>query len=96
MSSPVSVSVHHLTPTQVVANVDLLSLAVLSLGTFPPFFAFGPMIGSLNAGRPRHLHRILGVTFVCFGYILAPHGLALLGVVVPHIELPYYEPPTPP
>lgn len=73
-----------------------LSLAVLGLGTFPTLFAFGTALGSLNTRQRGALHRVLGVTFVGLGYILVSHGLTLLGIAVPHVEIPYYQPLTPP
>lgn len=73
-----------------------LSLAVLGLGTFPSLFAYGTMLGSLSTSQRAGLHRVLGVAFVALGYILLSHGLILLGIHVPHVELPYYQPLTEP
>jgi sulfite exporter TauE/SafE len=73
-----------------------LSLAVLGLGTFPTLFAYGTMLGSLTATQRGFLHRILGVAFLALGYILLSHGLMLLGVSVPHVNIPYYQPLTDP
>ena len=69
-----------------------LSLAVLGLGTFPSLFAFGTVLGSLTARQRGALHRVLGVAFLGLGYVLVSHGLTLLGVDVPHVDLPYYQP----
>jgi sulfite exporter TauE/SafE len=73
-----------------------LSLAVLGFGTFPSLFAYGTILGTLTATQRAGLHRVLGVAFFALGYILLSHGLTLLGVSVPHIELPYYQPLTEP
>lgn len=73
-----------------------LSLAVLGLGTFPSLFAYGTVIGSLTRRQRGALHRVLGLAFVALGSILVTHGLALLGVAVPHVDLPYYQPLTRP
>lgn len=69
-----------------------LSLAVLGIGTFPSLFVYGTALGSLSASHRTTLHRVLGVAFFVLGYILLSHGLVLLGVPVPHVELPYYQP----
>ena len=69
-----------------------LALGVLGLGTFPTLFAFGTALGTLDAGQRAVLHRALGVAFVVLGSVLVSHGLTLLGVAVPHVDLPYYQP----
>lgn len=69
-----------------------LSLAVLGLGTIPALLAYGTMLGTLSAGKRASLHRGLGVAFLLLGYIPLSHGLMLLGVHVPHLPLPYYQP----
>lgn len=71
-----------------------LSLAVLGLGTFPSLFAYGTVIGSLTSSQREGLHRILGLGFFVLGYLLVSHSLVLLGVDVPHIDLPNYQPLT--
>jgi len=73
-----------------------LSLAVLGIGTFPSLFAYGTVLGSLSARQRAGLHRVLGVAFVALGYILLSHGLTLVGLDVPHVKLPYYQPLTGP
>ncbi|MFB6137076.1 MAG: sulfite exporter TauE/SafE family protein [Halobacteriaceae archaeon] len=72
-----------------------LSLAVLGVGTFPTLFAYGTLLGSLSPAHRRRLHRVLGAAFVVLGTVLLTHGLHLLGVHVPHLELPYYQPLAP-
>lgn len=71
-----------------------LSMALLGLGTIPTLFAYGTMLGSLTATQRAGLHRVLGVAFLALGYVLVSHGLALLGIDVPHVDLPYYQPLT--
>jgi hypothetical protein len=50
------------------------------------------MLASLSTAQRVHLHRTLGVAFCALGYIPLSHGLALLGVSVPHLHIPYYQP----
>jgi sulfite exporter TauE/SafE len=69
-----------------------LSMAALGLGTIPTLFAYGTMIGSLSPGRRETLHRALGAAFVVLAYVPLSHGLILLGVDVPHLPLPFYQP----
>lgn len=69
-----------------------LSLAALGAGTFPLLFAYGTAFGSLSRGTRIGLHRALGVAFLALGYLPLSHGLALLGVPVPHVEVPIYQP----
>ena len=69
-----------------------LSMAALGLGTMPTLFAYGTVLGSLSAGRRATLHRLLGAAFVVLAYIPLSHGLMLLGVSVPHLPLPFYQP----
>lgn len=73
-----------------------LSLAVLGLGTIPTLFAYGTMLGSLTATQRAGLHRVLGVAFLALGYVPLSHGLILLGIDVPHLDIPYYQPLTQP
>ncbi|MFB6078375.1 MAG: hypothetical protein ABEJ80_05305 [Halarchaeum sp.] len=51
-------------------------------------------IGRDRRTRTRR-HRALGVAFLLLGWLPIAHGLALLGVPVPHVELPDYQPLTP-
>ena len=69
-----------------------LSLGVLGLGTVPTLFAYGTVLGTLGDGHRRTLHRLLGGAFVLLGYIPLSHGLALLGVGVPMVPVPFYQP----
>jgi sulfite exporter TauE/SafE len=69
-----------------------LALGVLGLGTIPALLAYGTMLGSLSAGRRARLHHGLGAAFLLLGYIPLSHGLVLLGIDVPHVPLPYYQP----
>lgn len=71
-----------------------LALGLLGIGTFPSLFAYGTMLGTLNASQRAGLHRVLGVAFFVLGYVLLSHGLMLLGFNVPHVHLPYYQPLT--
>lgn len=68
------------------------SLAALGVGTVPAVFATGAILGSTDMRGRRRLHRLLGVAFVVLGYIPLQHGLASLGVPLPHPPIPYYEP----
>lgn len=71
-----------------------LSLLVLGLGTVPALLAYGTVLGTLSAGGRTSLHRGLGAAFLLLGYVPLSHGLVLLGVDVPHVPLPYYQPLT--
>ncbi|PSP75425.1 hypothetical protein BRC81_15475 [Halobacteriales archaeon QS_1_68_20] len=72
--------------------VGAASLAALGLGTFPALFAFGTAFGSVPTGWRTRLNRALGAAFVALGTIPLLHGLALLGITVPHVEIPIYQP----
>jgi sulfite exporter TauE/SafE len=65
-------------------------LALVGLGTFPTLLVYGTVFGSLSASK--HLHRVLGLAFVVLGYLMAAHGLDLLGIGVPRISLPLPSP----
>lgn len=70
-----------------------LALAVLGLGTIPAVFLYGTLIESISPTRRRHLHRVLGATFIVLGYIPLSHGLMLFDVHLPHlVDLPFYQP----
>ena len=68
------------------------ALTVLGLGTIPSLFLYGTMFGSLSVSTRRRLHRALGVAFVLLGYIPLQHGLAAMGLPLPHPPIPYYSP----
>lgn len=70
----------------------LLSLGTLGLGTFPAVFLYGTLVGSVDPTRRRRLHRLLGIAFVVLGYVLFAHGMMVLGVSLPHPDLPRYQP----
>ncbi|MWV39994.1 sulfite exporter TauE/SafE family protein [Natrialba sp. INN-245] len=70
----------------------LLALAALGLGTVPAMFLYATVFQSLSLETRMKLHRVLGVAFVLLGYIPLQHGLATLGVPLPHVPLPYYQP----
>ena len=72
--------------------VGAISLGVLGLGTFPTMLAYGAAFSSLSAGRRIQLHRALGAAFVLLGYIPLSHGLALIGIHVPHVDIPIFQP----
>jgi hypothetical protein len=69
-----------------------LLLGLLGLGTVPALFLYGTLSQSLSVSRRVRLHRVLGVAFVLLGYIPLSHGLLLLGVPVPHPNIPVYQP----
>lgn len=71
-----------------------LSLAALGLGTIPTLLAYGAMIGTLSQKHRSSLHRLLGAAFIILAYIPLSHGLMLMGLNVPHLDLPYYQPLT--
>ncbi|SDR15641.1 sulfite exporter TauE/SafE family protein [Natronobacterium texcoconense] len=69
-----------------------LGLAALGLGTVPSLFVYGTLFQSLSLETRVKLHRVLGVGFVVLGYIPLQHGLATVGVPLPHPPIPYYQP----
>ncbi len=69
-----------------------VALAALGLGTVPAMFLFGTAFGAVSVETRMRLHRALGVAFVALGYIPLQHGLATLGVPLPHPPIPYYAP----
>jgi len=69
-----------------------LALALLGIGTFPTLFLYGTVIQSVSATHRSRLHRVLGVAFILMGWMLLSHSLGLLGVSVPHVEIPTYRP----
>ena len=73
-----------------------VSLGLVGVGTFPTLFASGLAVGALGDVAPANrarLHRVLGVAFMLLGYVPLAHGLTLLGVdVLPHVEIPVYQP----
>lgn len=69
-----------------------VSLALLGLGTFPTLFLYGTVIQSIGDTHRERLHRALGVAFLLLGWMPLAHGLELVGVSIPHIEVPIYNP----
>lgn len=69
-----------------------LALGLLGLGTFPTLFLYGTVVQSVDATHRARLHRALGVGFLVMGWMLLAHSLALVGVQVPHVEIPIYQP----
>lgn len=69
-----------------------LSLAALGLGTFPTLFAYGTVFQTVGTRTRVRLHRALGAAFVVLGLLPLLHGLGLLGVPVPHVHIPIYQP----
>ncbi|AFK18659.1 sulfite exporter TauE/SafE family protein [Haloferax mediterranei ATCC 33500] len=67
-------------------------LGLLGLGTIPTLFLYGTLLGHVSARRRATIHRALGAAFLVLGYISLSHGLMLLGVEVPHIHIPFYQP----
>lgn len=74
------------------ALYGVLSLGSLGLGTIPSVFLYGTIIGSIGVDQRHYLHRALGIAFVALGYIPLSHGLVMLGVPAPMIDLPFYQP----
>jgi sulfite exporter TauE/SafE len=70
----------------------VLTLGVLGLGTIPALFLYGTVVGAVAPTSRDRLHRALGVAFLALGLLPIAHGLAAVGVPVPHVELPVYQP----
>ena len=68
------------------------ALAALGLGTVPAVFLTGTIFEGLDVGGRRQLHRVLGLAFVVLGYVPLQHGLAALGVALPAVPLPHFQP----
>jgi sulfite exporter TauE/SafE len=69
-----------------------VALGALGLGTIPAVFAYGTLVESVDVAHRRRLHRLLGVVFVVLGSVLLAHGLTSLGVDVPHVMYPFWDP----
>ncbi len=69
-----------------------VTLGVLGLGTIPAMFLTGTVLSSVSRATRLRLHRVLGVAFIVLGYVPLQHGLAMLGVPLPHPPIPYYSP----
>ncbi|TQQ80169.1 sulfite exporter TauE/SafE family protein [Halonotius roseus] len=69
-----------------------LSLAALGLGTVPSLFLYGTLFQSVSVSTRVKLHRILGVGFLVLGYIPFQHALMLIGIELPHLPVPFYQP----
>lgn len=73
-------------------TAGVLALATLGVGTFPTLFFYGTVIQSVSPAHRAQLHRALGVAFLVMGWMPLAHGLELLGVSIPHVEVPIYMP----
>ena len=69
-----------------------VALGALGVGTIPAMFLFGTVFQSVRVETRMKIHRVLGVAFVALGYIPLQHGLATIGVPLPHPPIPYYSP----
>jgi len=69
-----------------------LALGLLGIGTFPTLFLYGTVIQSVGPTHRARLHRVLGAAFLLMGWMLVSHSLELLGILVPHVEIPIYQP----
>ncbi len=68
------------------------ALAALGIGTIPAMFLTGTLFASISRETRLRFHRVLGIVFVLLGYVPLQHGLAALGVPLPHPPIPYYSP----
>ncbi|MHB9285770.1 sulfite exporter TauE/SafE family protein [Halobacteriales archaeon Cl-PHB] len=69
-----------------------VALGALGLGTLPAVFLTGTAFLGLDVGGRERLTRALGLAFVLLGYIPLQHGLANLGVPLPAVPLPHFQP----
>ena len=69
-----------------------LSLAALGVGTVPSLFVYGTLFQSVSVATRTKLHRVLGVAFLLLGYIPTSHALMLVGVDLPTLPVPFYQP----
>lgn len=65
-----------------------LALTALGAGTVPTVLLVGLSAGRLSTNGRRRLHRALGAAFVLLALLPLTHGLASLGVPVPHLSIP--------
>lgn len=68
------------------------ALGALGLGTFPTLFLYGTVVGSVSPAVRQRLHRGLGVAFIVLGYLPLSMGLRSVGVQLPMLPVPYYQP----
>jgi len=69
-----------------------LSLAALGVGRVPSLLLYGTLFQSVSTTKRLRLHRALGVAFVLLGYIPLRHALVQLGVSLPGVPIPIYQP----
>lgn len=69
-----------------------VALGLLGIGTFPTLFLYGTIIQSVDATHRARLHRVLGGAFLLMGWMLLSHSLGLVGIDLPHVEVPIYQP----
>jgi sulfite exporter TauE/SafE len=69
-----------------------LSLAALGVGTVPSLFLYGTLFQSVSTTTRLRLHRGLGVAFMLLGYMPLRHALVRLGVSLPGMPIPIYQP----
>lgn len=67
-----------------------LTLAALGVGTAPAMVGYATVLGAVPVSVRSRMHRVLGAAFLLLGLFPLLHGLALLGVPVPHVQLPHY------
>lgn len=67
-----------------------LALAALGVGTAPAMVGYATVLGAVPVSVRSRMHRALGAAFLVLGLLPLLHGLALLGVPVPHLHLPHY------
>lgn len=69
-----------------------LALGALGIGTIPMLFVFGTVIHSVSDRMRQHLHRGLGASFILLGYIPISMGLRAVGIEIPTVPLPMFDP----
>ena len=69
-----------------------VALGAVGVGTIPAMFLTGTLFQSVSRESRLRMHRVLGVAFVVLGYVPLQHGLATIGVPLPHPPIPYYSP----
>jgi sulfite exporter TauE/SafE len=67
-----------------------LALTALGIGTAPAMVGYATVLGAVPVSIRSRMHRVLGAAFLLLGLLPLLHGLALLGVPVPHVQLPHY------
>lgn len=74
------------------ATFGFLAMLTLGLGTVPLLLLQGLLAETETRSLPVMVHRLVGVLLVALAYVTLSMGLRNLGISVPMVDLPYYQP----